>query len=183
MPRLTDPDPASFPAEVREFLTSLPPDPMVKMLSHSAGTVKPFVQLAKAQFTAMELPARSRELVILAVAEYTDSTFVAAQHGPMSQSAGIDERTRRLIRARQIDSDELSPADRALLHFTVDVVQHPRVSDEAFGQAREFLTERELVEVLQVIGYYWSFGRISTILEVEVTKVYGDEPILNTPGE
>jgi alkylhydroperoxidase family enzyme len=183
MPRLTDPDPASFPAEVREFLTSLPPDPMVKMLSHAAGTVKPFVQLAKAQFTAMELPARSRELVIIAVAEYTDSTFVAAQHSPMSQSAGVDERTRQLIRARQIDSHELSRSDRALLRFAVDVVQRPHISDEIFGQAREFLTERELVEVLQVIGYYWSFGRISTILDVEVTKVYGDEPILNTPAD
>ncbi|MEV1200797.1 carboxymuconolactone decarboxylase family protein [Microbispora rosea] len=183
MPRLTDPDPASFPAEVREFLTSLPPDPMVKMLSHSAGTVKPFVQLAKAQFTAMELPARSRELVILTVAEYTDSTFVAAQHSPMSQSAGVDERTRQLIRARQIDSHELSPSDRALLRFTVDVVQRPHISDEIFEQACKFLTERELVEVLQVIGYYWSFGRISTVLDVEVTKVYGDEPILNTPTD
>lgn len=183
MARLTDPDPASFPAEVREFLTSLPPDPMVKMLSHSAGTVKAFVQLAKAQFTAMELPARSRELVILTVAEYTDSTFVAAQHSPMSQSAGVDERTRQLIRARQTESPQLSPSDRALLRFTAEVVQHPHISEEMFGQARTFLTERELVEVLQVIGYYWSFGRISTVLDVEVTKVYGDEPILNTPTD
>jgi hypothetical protein len=44
-----------------------------------------------------------------------------------------------------------------------------------FEQARAVLTERELVEVLQVIGYYRSFGRISTVLEVEVTEVYGDE--------
>ncbi|MEU3982396.1 hypothetical protein AB0F77_20225 [Streptomyces sp. NPDC026672] len=183
MPRLTDPDPASFPAEVREFLTSLPPDPMVKMLSHSAGTVKPFVQLAKAQFTALELSARARELVILTVAEYTGSTFVAAQHDPMSQAAGVDERTRRLIRTRQLDSPELTPSDRVLLRFTAEAVQRPRVSDETFEQARTFLTERELVEVLQVIGYYWTFGRISTVLDVEVTKVYDGEPVLDTPSD
>lgn len=181
MPRLTDPDPATFPDEVREFLTSLPPDPLVKMLSHSAGTVKPFVLLARAQFTSLELPARSRELVILTVAEYTDSTFVAAQHNPMSQAAGVEERTRQLIRDRQLDSPGLSPSDRALLRFTAEVVQQPRVPGGVFEQARKFLTERELVEVLQVIGYYWSFGRISTVLDVEVTKVYGDEPVLGTP--
>jgi alkylhydroperoxidase family enzyme len=62
-------------------------------------------------------------------------------------------------------------------------VQRPRVSEEVFEQAREFLTERELVEVLQVVGYYWSFGRISTVLEVEVTKVYGDEPVMDIPGD
>jgi alkylhydroperoxidase family enzyme len=179
MPRLADPDPAAFPDEVREFLTSLPPDPMVKMMSYSAGTVKPFVQLAKAQFTSLELPARSRELVILAVAEYTGSTFVAAQHDPISRAAGVDGRTRQLIRDRQLDSPELPPADRALLRFTAEVVQRPRVGDGLFEQARKFLSDRELVEVLQVIGYYWSFGRISTVLDVEVTKVYGDQPLLD----
>ncbi|MGW5652720.1 carboxymuconolactone decarboxylase family protein [Streptomyces humi] len=178
MPRLTDPDSASFPAEIRAFLDTLPPDPMVKMMSHSTGTVKPFVELAKAQFTSLELSARARELVILAVAEYTGSTFVAAQHDPMARSAGIDERTRQLVRARQIDSPELSPADRALLRFTAEVVRCPRVPDELFEQARTFLTDRELVEVLQVVGYYWSFGRISTVLEVEVTQVYGNESVL-----
>lgn len=180
MPRLANPDPTSFPAEVREFLTSLPPDPMVKMLSHSAGTVKPFVLLAKAQFTSLDLPVRSRELVILAVAEYTGSTFVAAQHTPISQAAGVDERTRQLIRTRQLDSPELSPSDRVMLRFTAEVVQRPRVSDEVFEQAHALLTERELVEVLQVVGYYWTFGRISTVLDVEVTEIYGDEPLLDT---
>jgi alkylhydroperoxidase family enzyme len=183
MPRLADPDPASIPADVRAFLASLPPDPMVKMLSYSAGTVKPFIELARAQFTALELPARSRELVILTVAEYTASTFVAVQHDPIARAAGVGERTRQLIRDRQLDSPELSPADRALIRLTAEVVRRPRVPDEVFQQAREFLTDRELVEVLQVTGYYWTFGRITTVLEVEVTKVYGDEPLLDTPDD
>jgi len=183
MPRLADPDPASIPEEVREFLASMPPDPMVKMLSHSAGTVKPFVQLARAQFTALDLPARSRELVILTVAEYTASTFVAAQHDPLALAAGVGERVRQLIRDRQLDSPELSPADRALICLTAEVVQRPRVPDEVLQQARKFLTDRQLVEVLQVTGYYWTFGRISTVLDVEVTRVYGDEPLLDTPDD
>ncbi|MFF4749225.1 carboxymuconolactone decarboxylase family protein [Streptomyces sp. NPDC002514] len=181
MPRLTDPDPASFPAEVRELLDALPPDPMVRMMSHSAGTVQPFVGFARTLFTSLELGDRARELVILAVARYTGSTFVEAQHTPMAEAAGVDERTRRLIRDGQLDSPDLSPADRALLRFTAEVVQWPRVHDEVFERARTFLTDRELVEVLQVIGYYWSFGRISTVLDIEVTKVYGDEQVLNTP--
>jgi alkylhydroperoxidase family enzyme len=174
MPRLADPDPGSIPADVRAFLASLPPDPMVKMLSYSAGTVQLFVELARAQFTALELPPRSRELVILTVAAYTSSTFVAAQHDPIAEAAGVSKKTRQLIRDRRLDSSELSRADRALIRLTADVVQGPWVSDEVFQRAREFLTDRELVEVLQVTGYYWTFGRISTVLDVEVTEVYGD---------
>jgi len=30
------------------------------------------------------------------------------------------------------------------------------------------LTEREIVEVLQVAGFYWSFGRVCTVLDVEI---------------
>jgi alkylhydroperoxidase family enzyme len=156
---------------------------MVKMLSQSASTVKPFVQLAKTLLTSLELPARSRELVILTVAEYTASTFVAAQHEPMAAAAGVGERIRQLIRDRQLGSPELSPADRALIRLTAEVVQRPRVPGEILQQAREFLTDRELVEVLQVTGYYWTFGRISTVLDVEVTKVYGDEPLLDVPDD
>jgi AhpD family alkylhydroperoxidase len=182
MPRLTDPDPASFPDDVRKYLTTLPPDPMVKMLSHSAGTVKPFVELARAQATSLRLPARSRELVVLTVAAYTECAFVAAQHEPLAKSAGVDEPTLRLIRARDLDNPAIPLPDRALLRLTADVVRHPRVSDEVFGLARSFLSERELVEVLQVAGYYWSFARIATVLDVEVTRVYGDGEVLRSPA-
>ncbi|MDX2849352.1 carboxymuconolactone decarboxylase family protein [Actinacidiphila glaucinigra] len=183
MPRLTDPDPASFPDDVRQYLTTLPPDPMVKMLSHSAGTVKPFVELARAQVTAQRLPARSRELVILTVAACTECAFVAAQHEPVAQSAGVDETTLRLIRAGDLDNPAIALPDRALIRLAAEVVRHPRVSDEVFGLARSFLSEREFVEVLQVVGYYWSFARIATVLDVEVTRVYRDGEVLDTPAD
>ncbi|MFG1765288.1 carboxymuconolactone decarboxylase family protein [Micromonospora parva] len=178
MPRLADPDPNAIPTDVRDFLSALPPDPMVKMLTHSVGTVTPFIQLARAQFTALELPARSRELVILTVAEYTGCEFVAAQHRPMSEAAGVDQRTRAIISGRDLDNPDLSAYDRTLIRFAAEVVRSPRVPDELFDQARQILSEREIVEVLQVIGYYWSFGRVATALDVEITTVYGDEPLL-----
>ncbi|MEV1072247.1 carboxymuconolactone decarboxylase family protein [Micromonospora parva] len=178
MPRLTDPDPNTIPADVRDVLAALPPDPMVKMLTHSVGTVAPFIQLAKAQFTSLELPARSRELVILTVAEYAGCEFVAAQHRPMSEAAGVDQRTRDIISSRDLDNPGLAADDRTLIRFAAEVVRSPRVPDDLFDEVRANLSEREIVEVLQVIGYYWSFGRVATVLNVELTTVYGDEPLL-----
>ncbi|MEU4555857.1 AhpD family alkylhydroperoxidase [Micromonospora violae] len=183
MPRLTDPDPNAIPADVRDFLSALPPDPMVKMLTHSVGTVTPFIQLARAQFTALELSARSRELVILTVAEYTGCEFVAAQHRPMAEAAGVDQRTREIISSRDIDNPHLSAYDRVLIRFAAEVVRSPRVPDDLFDQVRNILSEREIVEALQLIGYYWSFGRVATVLNVELTAVYGDEPLLTADTE
>ncbi|MEV6377706.1 carboxymuconolactone decarboxylase family protein [Micromonospora musae] len=178
MPRLSDPDPKNIPDEVRELLSTLPPDPLVKMLSHSTGTVKPFIQFARTLFSQLELSDRSRELVILTVAAQTDCEFEAAQHQPMAAAAGVPERVREIIAAREVESAELSPYDRALIRFTAEVVQHPRVPDDLFDEVRQFLNERELVEVLQVIGYYWAFGRVCTVLDVELTKVYADDTVL-----
>ncbi|MGQ5261191.1 carboxymuconolactone decarboxylase family protein [Micromonospora sp. ZYX-F-536] len=174
MPRLADPDPNAIPDDVRDFLSALPPDPLVKMLAHSAGTVQLFIQLARAQFTSLELPARSRELVILTVAEYAECEFVAAQHRPMAEAAGVDQVTREIISRRDPDHPALSPYDRAVIRFVAEVVRRPRVSDDLFEQVRQVLTEREIVEVLQVTGYYWSFGRVCTVLDVEITEVYSD---------
>ncbi|RQW97089.1 carboxymuconolactone decarboxylase family protein [Micromonospora inaquosa] len=183
MPRLNDPDPNLVPADVRDFLSALPPDPMVKMMTHSVGTVKLFIQLARAQFTALELPARSRELVILTVAEYAESEFVAAQHRPIAEAAGVDQRTREIIGGQDIDNPDLSAYDRTLIRFAAEVVRSPRVPDDLFDQVRRILSEREIVEVLQVVGYYWSFGRLATVLNVELTTVYGDEPLLGDETE
>ncbi|MCG5463312.1 carboxymuconolactone decarboxylase family protein [Micromonospora sp. MED01] len=183
MPRLTDPDPNTIPADVRAVLSAVPPDPMVKMLTHSTGTVNLFIQLARAQFTSLELPARSRELVILTVAAHTGCEFVAAQHGPMSATAGVDERTRGIISSRDIDNPHLCAYDRTLIRFAAEVVRSPRVPDDLFDQVRHILSEREIVEVLQVIGYYWSFGRVATVLNVELSTVYGDEPLLTDETE
>ncbi|MEY9932099.1 alkylhydroperoxidase family enzyme [Catenulispora sp. GP43] len=152
MTRLPAPDSATLPAGIRTFLATLPPDAMVQMMSLSAGTVKTFVALAKDLFTALELPPRSRELVILAVAEYAGAAFVTAQHAPMAAAAGVDERTRELIAGRRLDDPALSPYDSVLLRFAAEAAARPRVDDLLFQQARAHLSDRELVEVLQIVG-------------------------------
>ena len=121
----------------------------------------------------LELPGRSREMVILAVAVYTDCSFELARHEPTARANGVEDRVQQLIRARWIDSPELADQDRTLLRFTVEVLRSPTVSDKLFDAVREILSEREIVEVLQVIGYYWTYGRIITVLDVQLTDVYG----------
>ncbi|MEE6260755.1 carboxymuconolactone decarboxylase family protein [Plantactinospora sonchi] len=182
-PRLPDPDPATIPPEVSTFLSALPPDPQVRMLTHSTGTVKPFIQFARTLFTALELPERTRELVVLTTAEYTGCTFVTAQHVPMARAAGISDETLRLIRERRLTDPSLTAYDSLVMRLTAEIAQRPTVRDELFAEAREHLSEREIVEVIQVVGYYWTFGRVSTVLRVPVTRVYGEETVTKLDAE
>jgi alkylhydroperoxidase family enzyme len=181
--RLPLPDPASLSEELRTFLSTSPPDPMVRMLAVSQSTVQPFVRFARVLFITLELSARSRELVVLTVAALTEAVFVQAQHEGMAAGAGVEPRVRELIAARQVDSPELSASDRAIVRFVAEAILLPRVSDAVFGEARRFLSDRQLVEAVQVLGYYWTFGRISTTFDVEVTEVYGGDELDDVPGD
>ncbi|MEV0471731.1 carboxymuconolactone decarboxylase family protein [Streptomyces prunicolor] len=172
MTRLQDPDPNDVPEDVARFLADFPPDPMFKMLTHSPSTVRPFIGLAQALYTSLELPVRERELAILTVAEGVRCDFVFTQHVPLSRNAGVDDATRELIKNGDHTHPALSKHDRAVIQLAAEVVAGPRVSDEVFAAAGEFLSARELVELLHVCGYYWTFCRLCTALDVQLTQMY-----------
>ncbi|MEV4602102.1 hypothetical protein AB0K15_32490 [Amycolatopsis sp. NPDC049253] len=161
-------DPVGLPVDVEAFLADYPPDPMVKMMAHSTATVRLFIQQAQAQFTSLELSPRRRELVILAVAAGTASEFVAEQHESISEATGVTAAEREMIARGEFH--RAAPEDRVLLEFTASVLAQPRVSDELFAAVRDVLSDREIVEVLQVCGYYWAFGRIATVLDVPTSR-------------
>jgi|SRR5690242_3123056 len=162
-------DPVELPADVADFLAAYPPHPMVKMMAHSVATVRLFIEQAQAQFTSLALSPRHRELVILTVAACADCEFAAVQHIPISEAAGVTADERELIARGEFERG--APDDHALIRFTARVVAEPRVSDELFAEVRRFFSDREIVEVLQVCGYYWAFCRIATVLDVPITTV------------
>ena len=175
MPRLPGPDPRSIPDSVARFLATLPPDPMFTTLAHAVTTIEPLMGLARALYTALDLPARTRELAILTVAQVTGSAFVWTQHVPISETAGVTGETRRLIRDRDYRNPALSGPDGAILQFAAAAASGPQVSDELFAAVRAVLSDREVVEILQVIGYYWTLSRISTVLDVHATQLYAHD--------
>ncbi|MGO9036041.1 hypothetical protein [Mycobacterium sp.] len=52
-------------------------------------------------------------------------------------------------------------------------MRSPTVDYNTFAAVRKILSNREIVEVLQVVGFYWSFGRVATVLEVEIEPAHG----------
>jgi len=51
------------------------------------------------------------------------------------------------------------------------------MTDEAFATTRRYLTDRQIVEVLQLVGFYWGVARMSTLLELELDIPEGLESI------
>lgn len=173
MARLPYPDRKTFPQELQDFLKQVPELLNHDMLSYSISTFEHFMRQGQAQFTQLELPPHTRELVILTTATATQTEYEFVQHVPISEAMDVSPAVREAIHRQDFDSPVLSAHDRAVTRFAAAVVRSPFVSDEIFAVVRDVLNNREIVEVLQIIGYYWSFGRVATVLQVEIEPTRG----------
>ena len=173
MARLPYPDRTTFPHELQDFLAKVPEHLNFDMMSYSQSTIEAFILQGQAQYTGLELPPRIRELVILTTAATAEAEYEFVQHAPISEVMGVDPQIREAIHRLDLHSPPLSAHDQAVTKFVAAVVHSPVVDDDTFAAVREILSNREIVEVLQVIGYYWSFGRVATVLQVEVERPHG----------
>lgn len=108
--------------ELAELLGSMPRNNITEMFAHATSLTTPFLRLAQAQFTALELSVRQRELVILAVAGLVDCEYEYAQHMPVSAAAGIPPALRERIRNGDFTAPD-DPAEQAPLAFVLAVVE------------------------------------------------------------
>ena len=170
MAKISYPNPAEIPEPLAGILAAMPSVGAIDMLAHSPVLTEHFLRLAQAQFTALELPERARELVILSVAAKGRCDFEYQQHIPISVAVGVEPALRRAIWDRTLDTAGLPEAERVLIGFVTDVLNRPRVSARRFAAVQRFYPPRQIVEVLQLIGFYWGLGRICTVLDIEVQK-------------
>jgi len=141
----------------------------VEMLAHSPKLASAFLRTAQVQFTDLELSLRHRELLILTVASAVNCDYEYQQHVSISEDAGVVPALRESIWRKQPDETLLNDeADRALIAFVRDVVDSPTVSLRRLSEVRAHLSARQVVEVMQLVGFYWGLGRLCTVLDLEI---------------
>jgi hypothetical protein len=113
----------------------------------------------------------------------TKAEYEFVQHVPISQAADVDPAIREAIHRQELDSALLSAHDRAVVAFTAAVVNSPFVADDVFAPVHAELSAREIVEALQVIGFYWAFGRVATVLQVEIEPDHGTAVVQASASE
>jgi alkylhydroperoxidase family enzyme len=155
-----------MPAELAELLATMPRHAPVEMLAHAPVLTAPFLRLAQAQFTGLRLSVRHREIVILTVAGLVGCDYEYAQHVPISSAAGIGPGEREWLRSGGLDNLP-DAGERVLAGFVAAVVRSPTVDDQVVAEVRSRFCEREIVEILQLVGFYWGLGRLCTVLELE----------------
>ena len=142
---------SAFPEPVVErFLTADAPTAITTMLHHPA-LAGPWLAYNNVLLWSPTLEPRWRELMILRVASRTSSTYEWDQHVRLAVRYGV---TSDDIEAVRTGVDRWTALERDLLAATDQLIDNYRIDDDTWSRLAEQLDERQLVEVVFVVGTY-----------------------------
>jgi alkylhydroperoxidase family enzyme len=148
---------------------------LLRVLFHSPRWAEAFVRLVGVQMTALSLPPREREIVILLVGYLLEADYVVAQHESISLILGVSEDQRLALRERRFDSPVLSNRDKALAGFVAALADRDPLHGVALARAKDFFTEAELVEVTGVQGLAVTVAAITRVFDVDIDPLAGED--------
>ena len=172
MARIPYPDPTELPEELNELLRQANLN-VFSMWAHSVSTAGLIMDLGAAQFAKLKLSRAIREMVTLLGATANSADYEWGQHVALSEAAGVSNEQRAALQRGDVDAPCFSAPERAALRLAAAVQTGPKVADSIFGEARRYLSDRELVELVGLVGYYWMLGRIATVFQVELDVAKG----------
>lgn len=174
MARIPYPDQTKLPLEVNQLLQQAHLK-IFSMWAHSVSTVGLIMNLGAAQFAKLDLPRAIREMVTLLGASANSIEYEWVQHVAPSKAAGVSDEQRAALRRGDIDAPCFSPSEQAALRLAAAVLASPEVSDPIFNTARKYLSDRQLVELVGLVGFYWMLGRVATVFQVDLDVAQGTE--------
>jgi alkylhydroperoxidase family enzyme len=149
---------AGFGKEATERFLSPGPDAArlpnaLTTLMHHSGLAGPFLAYNRVLLFTPALAPRLRELMVLRVAWRTRSTYEWVQHVRLAQACGVTEAEIDAI-ARGGGDATWTPLEADLLAATDELIDGFRIDDATWARLAEHLDERQLVEVVFVVGTY-----------------------------
>ena len=161
---------------VKRVFAGLPrPLNIFRLAAHAERCLRPLVGLGAAILGKSKLDPRLRELAILQVAHLSGAQYEWTQHEALALHVGAT--SAEVLAIAEGRPVELPERAARVVAFTTEVVRDVRASDEAFDAVREFLDEREIVELVIAIGYYMSLARLMVTLDVDAEPAVGAELI------
>ncbi len=176
MTRIPFPDLDKASPEVREMLSRLPaPVGIFNMMAHAETVLKPLMKLGGTFLGKLELDPLLRELVICHAVNIEGGEYEWVQHVGVVLALGGTQAQVDALRAGDDQAACFSDAEKAVLRFTREVVVDVGASKEALAAAKKHLSEREIVEVILVAGFYIMLARLTETLDIPNDPPMGDK--------
>ena len=174
MPRIPYPDLEKASSEVREMLGRLPaPANIFNMMAHAETCVKPMMKLGGTLLGKLELDPKLRELCLLHAVKLVGGEYEWVQHVPIARDLGCSDAQIAALGKGDDGAACFDAREKSALRFTREVVVNVRASDVALADARKHLSNREIVELILMAGFYTTLARLTETLGVETEAPMG----------
>jgi alkylhydroperoxidase family enzyme len=164
----------AFGADAAARLLSTEPDapPMPSVLGtlmHHPALASRFLSYNNVLLQRPTIDARLRELLILRVAWRTQAVYEWAQHVRIARGLGVSSDEIDAIAGRTT-SAVWTPLETAALGAVDELIDRHRIDDGTWHQLAKELDERQLVEVVFVIGTYTALAMAFNSFELELDE-------------
>ncbi|GIW43626.1 MAG: hypothetical protein KatS3mg077_0908 [Candidatus Binatia bacterium] len=175
MARLPYPEVTALPQDVRDALEQLPVQLNVfRMLAHAATCFRPWLRLGTAILNELELDARLRELVILAVARETTCTYEWQQHAALARLVGVTDAQLAAVECGDDRAACFSDLEQLVLDTAKGLLKNARLGDEIWQRLVRAFSPRQIVELCLVVGFYAMLARVLETTEVDLDAPFAD---------
>ncbi|MDX2157996.1 MAG: carboxymuconolactone decarboxylase family protein [Hyphomicrobiaceae bacterium] len=168
MAHIPYPDLASISPEAREMLGRLPaPANIFNMMAHAETCLKPVMKLGGTLLGKLELDARLRELCLLQAVKVAGGEYEWLQHVPIALDLGVTEAQIAALEQGDDRAACFDACEQAALVFTRQLVAGRKASPAALAALRVHLSDREVVELTLMAGFYCMLAGLTETLAVE----------------
>lgn len=176
MTRIPFPDLDKSPPEVREMLSRLPGRVGIfEMMAHAETVLKPLMKLGGTFLGKLQLDPLLRELVICHAVNIEGGEYEWVQHAPVVLALGGTQAQVDALRAGDDQAACFSDAQKAALRLAREVVVDVGASEATLAAARPYLSDREIVELILVAGFYIMLARLTETLDIPNDPPIGDK--------
>ena len=173
MARLPYPDSAETAAVMQPFPERLQHTNIGRMLSYAPTTLAPYYACYSVVLDQLELDPKLRQLAILRVVYRTQAHYAWVQHVALAHLVGVSDAHIAALQQESGAGELFTTKEQLALLFVDEVLQTPRLSDPLFERMRHLFSPREIIELLLVIGWYWTACRVMTTLDLEPDSALG----------
>lgn len=171
MARIPYPDPKTLPEELHDYLERGNNMNILRMLSNASPAVfEGFNRLSQGLMIRSPLDAQLREVAILRVGYLSKAAYEIYHHEAIGRAVGLSDEQLRAIERGAADP-VLTPAQQAIMRFADDVVLNVRAGDATLAEARKYVDDSALVDLIMVIGCYMMVARLLETTGVEIDEL------------
>lgn len=140
---------------------------LLRLVCASPKMGEAFAHFVAAEATGLALSPKLRELLILHTAWHAQSEYSWTPRQELARSVGVTDAQLASIQQDQIQSFAFNAKEKTLLQFLSRIAASHTISHDHFEEARKQFSDRELVEIVAVRGFYCTLATLAAVFELE----------------